>query len=64
MNEILIKTCNNITADFSVVGLFQLVGMEAAQKRNKSWELETLEATINYLNEEFSFPQSMADEKK
>ena len=64
MNEILIKTCNNTTADFSAVGLFQLVGMQAAQKRNKSWELETLEAAINYLNEEFSFPQPMADEKK
>lgn len=64
MNEILIKTCNNTTADFSVVGLFQLVGMQAGQKRNKSWELETLEAAINYLNEEFSFPQPMADEKK
>ena len=64
MNEILIKTCNNTTADFSVVGLFQLVGMQAALKRNKSWELETLEAAINYLNEEFSFPQPMADEKK
>jgi len=64
MNEILIKTCNNTTADFSVVGLFQLVGRQAAQKPNKSWELETLESTINYLNEEFSFLQSMADEKK
>ena len=103
MNEILIKTCDKITADFSVGGLFQLVGIQAAPKRNTSWELgrggggrglhdtgatsapqrvpfgslswlyicldvntplEILETKINYLTEEFSFSQSMADEKK